>query len=446
MSKVTDKNKQIKDWYVSKFEDFENKLNGQSETFLHDLRKDALEKVKELDFPHRKVEEWKYTNVSPILKHNFEPAIKSGRQEVTKDELNKHLFTGFDYHLLVFVNGMFSEELSDIGDLEKGVVVGGLSKVMKDNPELVEKYITKYSSIDNIFNALNLAYSYDGAFVYVPDGKAIEKPVQVLYLNGDDENNLLITPRNLFIAGKNAEAKIITNYGKLSENPYFTNGLTELYLDKDSYLDFYKIQNESNQAYHIEKVDAHQEGKSHYTNYSLSFGGGLVRNDINTKLDDEWSTANYYGLYLGNEKQHIDHHTLIRHAKANCESNEIYKGILDDSARGVFNGKIYVDYDAQKTNAYQTNKGVLLSDKARMDTKPQLEIYADDVICSHGATVGHLDDKSYFYIRSRGVPAALAKSILIRAFASDVVDKVKIESLRESLNHLIFEHLHRVKI
>jgi len=217
-------------------------------------------------------------------------------------------------------------------------------------------------------------------------------------------------------------------------------------LGKNANLDLFKVQNENNNSYHIDTTNAEQNRDSIFSHYSMSFGGGIVRNDINSILKDEHSLCNYYGLSLGNESQHIDNHTLVDHAAPDCDSNELYKGILDDNARGVFNGKIMVRKDAQRTNAYQSNKTVLLSKNSNIDTKPQLEIYADDVKCSHGATVGHLDDLALFYVRSRGIPEELAKSMLIRAFANDVVEKVKIESLRNKLNHMIFAHLQRIEI
>ena len=346
------KNENIKDWYISNFKSFEEKLNGQSQSFFHNYRKDALKKFSELEFPTTKNEEWKYTNVSPILKYNFNLAFNSAKPELTKDVIQKYLFDGFEYHLLVFVNGIFSKELSNINELPKGAVVDRLNNILKTNPELIKEHISKYSKIDNSFNALNSAFSADGYVIYVPDGKIIEKPVQVLFLNGSENNDVLSLPRNIIIAGKNSQVKVITSFYGYKKSTYLTN----------------------------------------------------------------------------------------------CVSNELYKGILDDDSRGVFNGKIWVRPDAQKTNAYQSNKTILLSKNAKIDTKPQLEIYADDVKCSHGATIGRLDEQAYFYILSRGISPEYAKSMLIRAFANDVVEAVKIDELREQLNHMIFEHLHRIEI
>lgn len=437
-----------KEWYLNNFKSFEEKLNGESKTFLHDLRKSALTQLANTDFPSTKEEEWKYTNVSPILKQNFIPAVNLGikNSALSKEELKKYLFSGFDFYLMTFINGIFSEELSDLQGLPKGVVVDSLRLLMKKNPELINGKITKFVKAENAFNLLNRAYSTDGAVIIVKDGIAVDKPIQILNLTGDNKNPVLSVPHNMIIAGKNSQVSVVGVFASLVSNTHFTNSITEVFADESSIVDLYKIQNENDKSYHYEKVEAYQLKKSIFNHYNFAFGAEIVRNDINSTLDDENIETHYYGIYLANNKQLVDNHTFVDHAKPNCMSNELYKGILDDDARGVFNGKIIVRKDAQKTNAYQQNKTVLLSNKARVNTKPQLEIFADDVKCTHGATVGHLDDTAYYYIRTRGIPSELAKSMLIRAFANDVVEVVKIEPLREQLNHLIFEHLHRVEI
>lgn len=434
------------EWYVSNFKLFEEKLNGQSKSFLHDIRKYALKQLAELDFPTNKNEEWKYTNISPILKHNFIPAINTVLPKFSNSTIKEFLFRDFDYHLIVFVNGIYSENLSEVGELPVGVVLGSLNKLVKENPKLINGYINKLSKIDNAFNALNTAFASDGLVLIVPDGKIVEKPIQILYLNSSDKELVLAMPRNLIVAGKNSQVSVITNYRGFGEKIYFSNIITEVFVDEYAIVDLCKVQNENLESFHIEKVQAYQKKNSVFTHYNIGFGGAIVRNDINSVLDDENIETHYYGLYMANEKQHMDNHTFIDHAKPNCMSNEVYKGILDDYSRGVFNGKIIVRQDAQKTNAYQQNKTILLSKTATIDTKPQLEIFADDVKCSHGATVGHLDETSEFYIRSRGVPQELAKSMLIRAFANDVVETIKINPLKEQINHMIFDHLHRVEI
>ncbi|MDQ7817542.1 MAG: Fe-S cluster assembly protein SufD [Melioribacteraceae bacterium] len=435
-----------KEWYLSSFRKFEEKLNGESKSFLHDLRKEALAQLAEVDFPTTRDEEWKYTSVSPILKQNFIPAFNIDKQNISKEEIKKYFFSGFDFYTMTFINGIYSEELSDLQNLQKGVTVNSLSKLLRSNPKVISEQITKFVKTENAFNLLNRVYSTDGAVVIVPDGVIVEKPIQILFLNGHNDKLVLSIPHNLIVAGKNSQVSIITNYSALNSSVYFSNIITEVFAGESSIVDLYKIQNENDNSFHYEKVEAHQLKKSIFNHYNFTFGGEIVRNDINSTLDDENIETHYYGLYLGKGNQHIDNHTFVDHAKPNCMSNELYKGILDNEARGVFNGKIIVRKDAQKTNAYQQNKTVLLSKTAKINTKPQLEIFADDVKCTHGATVGHLDDTAYYYIRTRGIPAELAKSMLIRAFANDVVESVKIEPLRDQLNHMIFEHLHRVEI
>lgn len=445
---MTDKNKfdEIRDWYVSNFKSFESKLNGQSKTFLHDIRKDALTKLKELHFPTIKDEEWKYTNVTPLLKVNFQTPETLGKTDVTEEFVYKNSFTDFDYDRVVFVNGKFNSQLSVIGELPKGAVVTSLSEAITNHTDLVKKYIGKYSTVSNAFSAMNHAYSTDGLFIYLPKGKMLERPIQAFFISGSKVDRVLSTPRNLIVAEEGSAAKVIANYIGTEDNPYFTNTLTELHVDKNANIDLIKIQNEKKDSFHIDKTDVYQDRDSIFNHYSFTFGGALSRTDVNSLLNDENIECHYYGLYVGTEKQHMDHHTFVDHAKPNCMSNEVYKGILDDNSRGVFNGQIMVRPNAQKTNAYQSNKTVLLSENATIDTKPQLEIFADDVKCSHGATIGKLDQEAYFYIRSRGVQEKMAQSMLIHAFAGDVIEAVNIEQMRDQLNHKLFETLHRDEV
>ncbi len=440
-----DKNQNIKDWYLGNFKEFENKLNGQSKTYLHQLRKNAAEKLAGLNFPTLKDEDWKYTNIKPILDQQFR--ILDATVSQLDIDINKYLFDGFESHTLVFINGRYSEKLSSIGELPKGVIVDSLNNISKNNPELLQKYFKEGEGIDNAFNALNNAFAVDGLVVSVPDNIIVDKPIQALFLSGHKDEAVLSVPKNLIAAGTNSQVKIIANYYGISSSPYLKNITTDIHVGKDAIVDFYKIENEDDKnGYHIEKTQIYQEDRSTFSHYSINFGGKIVRNDLKSKLDGENIECNYYGLYLASGDQHIDNHTFVDHAKPNSVSNELYKGILDDNSKGVFSGKILVQQPAQKTNAYQSNKTVLLSDEASVDTKPQLEIYADDVKCSHGATVGHLDKTAYFYILSRGIPAELAKSMLIRAFVNDVIENIKIEPLKEKINHMIFEQLHRVEI
>lgn len=405
-------------------------------------KEEAIEKLENLGFPTLKHEEWRYTNVDSILKGKFTPVLDGAI--IDKTDLEGKFPGNFDSYRIVFVDGVYSPELSDKLDFSDGIVAGSLKEIHSDRKELVENYLGRANQIKTGFDALNEAFASDGFFAFIPRGKSIDKPIQVLFL-GVSEGKLN-TPRNLIVAEQNASAKFVFTYKGLTNNKYFTDTVNEIFADENSQIEIYKLQDESLEAFHIDKTSILQKNSSIVSHYSFSFGASLARNDINTVLDGENITANLYGLYLGGGKRHVDHHTFVDHAKPNSYSNELYKGILDDESNGVFGGKILVRKDAQKTNAYQSNKNVILTNKASVDTKPQLEIYADDVKCSHGATVGKLNEDAYFYIRSRGVPSEIAKSMLIRAFASDVIENVKIDELKEKLNHMIFDHLQRIEI
>lgn len=434
-----------KEWYLSHLAFLSKRLNGSYNNFLNEIRNISISKFSELDFPTKKHEEWKYTDVSPILRHNFIPSVLLDTSKLSNKEVEKYLFKDFDFYLAVIVNGVYDEILSNLKNLPKGLTISSLNKILKEKPELVNRYLPHLSNAENIFNALNNIYAYDGLVVILEENVITDKPIQILFINGNNENEILSSPKNLIIAKRNSQCSLIFNYRGFGDKRYFTNSTVDVFLDEGAVLDYYKIQEENSDSFHIEKVDVVQKSKSVFNQFNVNFGGELVRNDINSKLDGEYIETHFYGLYLVNGKQHIDNHTFIDHAMPNCMSNELYKGILDDESHGVFNGKIFVRPGAQKTNAYQQNKAILLSSKAKLDTKPQLEIFADDVKCTHGAAVGHLDEDAEFYIRSRGVPEELAKSILIRAFAYDVIELMKIEELKEQINHKIFEHLHRVE-
>lgn len=437
---------EAKNWYLSNLELLSKKINGTEKPLLHKIREKSIQKFTELNFPTKKNEEWKYTDITPILKHRFVPSLIVDNPQFSFEEINKYLFQDFDFYLVTLVNGIFYEQLSNINKLPEGVVIGSLKKLVNENQEILERYLNQFSEDENIFHALNNIYANDGSVIIIDENVTVDKPIQILFINGNDNNEVLSSPRNFIIANKNSKASFIYNYKGFGNQKYFLNSTVNVFIDEAAIVDYYKIQEENENSFHIEKIDVIQKSKSVFNQFNINFGGELVRNDINSKLDGENIETHFYGLYLANGKQHIDNHTFIDHIKPNCISNELYKGILDDESHGVFNGKIFVRPGAQKTNAYQQNKAILLSPNAKVDTKPQLEIFADDVKCTHGAAVGHLDESAEFYIRSRGVPEELAKSILIRAFAYDVIETIKIEELREQINHIIFKHLHRVEI
>ena len=423
----------IKKWYTDNFKKFEQSLNGEANLPIHRTRISAIEEFNKAKFPTLKDEEWKYTNIAPLLATRFEVSnLIPNTLHLIPNTL--HLIP--DTYTLVFVNGNYDEANSH--ELhEPGITLCSLKTAIKKYPEEVNLHIGKHAKTENsIFTALSTAYINDGVYLKVKSGKTLDKPVQVLYLNTSDDN-LLIQPRNLFIIGKNARAKVIETYHSEKENIYFTNTVTESVVDQHGNLEHIKIQEESPKAFHIATTAITLQRESTCATYNINFGGSLVRNDLNARFNGEHAHCTLNGLYLADGTQHIDNHTRIDHAVPNCESHESYKGVLDHSSRAVFNGKVFVHKDAQKTNAFQENKTVLLSDNARIDTKPQLEIFADDVKCSHGATIGKLSDQSIFYLRARGIGEELAKTIIINAFANDAVHTITIDAVRQQIEQSV---------
>lgn len=439
MSMPRVENINMKDWYISRFEAFENHLNGRTALPLHDLRKSAIGKFSELGFPGKRDEEWKYTNVSPILKHKFHiPAAEA--ESLSANALLPFTFPDLEENLLVFVNGRYSEGLSRVEAVSEGLIIGNLAEGLQENPSFIEAHLSNYANYETeAFTALNTAFANDGAFLYIPENVVLEKPIHLLFLSASGKNGYFLNPRNLILAGKNSRFKMVESHHYLNETVYFNNVVTEIVVQEDARVEHVRIQDEHRRAYHITTLQANQEAGSVYSILNIDMGGAIVRNNINIVLDGENCQARLIGFYMGSDKQHIDNHTLIDHAKPHCQSNELYKGVLGGKARGVFNGKVYVRPDAQKTNAYQNNKALLLTDDAAVNSKPQLEIFADDVKCSHGATVGQLDEEALFYLRTRGIPHDQAYSILQHAFASEVFNYITIDSVREKLGSVIFE-------
>jgi Fe-S cluster assembly protein SufD len=409
--------------------------------FLSQLQSDAKSKLGGMNFPTLKTEEWKYTNLKALLNSEFVHSSEYGEMEITSNDVDKLKFNNFESYLLIIVNGVLNKELSDIEELNKEIFVSTIAEASETYPELVEKYLSKIAVDKTAFDYLNLANFVDGLFIQIPNSKLLERPIQILNISNSKGSLTFSTSRNLIIVGENSESTIIQKYVGANEGKYFNNISTEIFIDKNGILNISKIELENMDSFHIDKTDVLQSRDSQLNHFNFTFGGKLVRTDINTELDGENIEATLNGLYIGKDSQHIDNNTFVNHSKPHCTSNELYKGILDDNSRGVFSGKILVERDAQQTNAYQNNNTILLSDNANVDTKPQLEIFADDVKCTHGATVGQLDESAMFYILSRGIPKEKAKQMLINAFAGSVVEGVKIEGLREEINNLIFERL-----
>ncbi len=429
-------------WVKSNFEQFEKSLNGEAKSSLHSLRRSAFEMFAQLGFPTNRNEEWRFTNVSQIAKANFKSPQKSNISSVSKEDIEQFIIEKSAKHFLVFVDGFFAEDLSTLDSLPNGVVIENLSAAIQSNK--TTQYLSSVAKPEeNPFNALNAAFIQDGVYISIPDNVEIENPIYCLFLSSGDDAPVAVHPRNLILAGKHSKCNVVEYYSCLKENVYLTNTITEIILDESASVNHTKLQRESEQAFHIGTTHVYQNAASNFISNSIALGGAIVRNNVLSKLDGEGSECTLNGLSLATGHQLIDNHTTIDHAKSNCPSHELYKSILDQKSRGVFNGKIFVRKDAQKTDAKQTNKTLLLSDEATIDTKPQLEIFADDVKCTHGATVGQLDANQVFYLRSRGFSKEQARDTLTTAFANDVIDRINNELLREKLYAMIFEKLHQ---
>lgn len=432
----------VEDRFVSAFEMNDgHTLNGSNAT-IQGLRRKAIERFQQLGIPGRKSEMWKYSHaeLGQALRRPFKvlpSAVAS--PGVNIDNL---LIPGLDAHVVVTVDGRFSRELSDIGELPQGVIVTGLADAAVHHADLVNRYLDSAANVeDEPFTALNTAFIQDGIFVYVPKSAVVEKPLHVIGLLSASEE-AFIQPRNLFVFEENSHAKLIETNHATGSSTIFTNTIEEIIVAARANVDYYKVQDEGDQASQVNGTYVHQGRESVFSVHTTTLSGGLVRNNLTVTLDDEHIESHLIGLVLPTGKQHVDVHTLIDHAKPNCVSNELYKYVLDDESEGVFNGKVFVRRDAQQTNAYQQNKSILLTESARMNAKPELEIYADDVRCSHGATTGQLDAEALFYLRSRGLTLKQARALLLLAFARDVVEYIKIDELRDWVDSRVQERFH----
>jgi Fe-S cluster assembly protein SufD len=414
--------------------------------WLCELRNTGIQRFAELGFPTTKDEDWRFTDVTPIKQATF-TAPGPGDCDVPA-LLQQYNCSEWSGHRMVFIDGRYSPDQSAIGALPAGVTVDGLAAVLAANPATVQPHLTTHAGKEaspvaerngNPFTALNTGYIEDGAAIIVPDNVDTEVAVNVFYISTAATPDAVTQPRTLVVAGKHSKVTVTENYLAAGDGAYFTNAVTEVALAANANVDHYKVQRESYEAYHMAAMYVHAGRDSHFASHSITLGGAISRNTIAAQLDDENIECTLNGLYLGQGRQLIDNHTCIEHAKPNCNSYEIYKGIVDDKARAVFNGRIHVWADAQKTDALQTNRTLLLSDDARINTKPELEIYADDVRCTHGATVGQLDEKSIFYLRSRGIDKTRARAILTYAFACEAIANIALEPVRATIEQVLVE-------
>ncbi len=410
--------------------------------WLAPLRQAGLARYTELGLPTLRDEDWRFTNVAPIAKLPFQPVLEPAIDGVTAAALRELTFANLPGVKLVFVNGHYAAALSQPANLPAGIKVSNLASALATEPALLEQHLGRYAqSADNGFAALNQAFFVDGGFVHVPAGQTLETPVQFIYVSTGRQNGAAIHPRNLVIAGANSQVTVLESYVSLGGSGYFTNAVTELFAGDNARLEFVKFQDEALDAFHIAGFHGEFGRTSNVNVHSFALGAKLSRNDIRTKLAGEGLECILNGLYLTRGEQLADHHMVVEHAQPHCASHEYFNGILDDKSKGVFHGRILVRPIAQKTDAKQTNKNLLLSDDASANTKPQLEIYADDVKCTHGATIGQLNEESIFYLRSRGIGPETARRMLIHAFAGEIIERIRHEPAREELDKLVWERL-----
>ncbi|TVQ76469.1 MAG: Fe-S cluster assembly protein SufD [Flavobacteriales bacterium] len=428
----------FKDKLLSSFIVFENQLNGGKNTPFHQQRRKAIDVFEEKGFPTVKNEEWKYTNLKPIFNKDYNVFLSSEESLEFRD-VRRFFLSESDTYKIVFINGFFASWLSSTTHQNYDVCT--FSAALERHRDIIDKYAGSIGRNEDNFTALNTSFAREGAFIHVPDGRAVEKPIEIIFLTTNNENNTFSQPRNLVVVGRNASCCVVERHQSLGEQASVSNSVTEIFADEGAQVTYHKIQNDGENASLIDSTTVKQKKDSTVTIHTFSFGGKVTRNNLEFDLEEPGATANLYGISILNNRQLVDNHTVVNHIAPHCQSNELYKGIYDDNARGVFNGKVHVYPHAQKTNAFQENNNLLLADTASVDTKPQLEIYADDVKCSHGCTIGQLDEDALFYLRQRGIPFKEAQALLMFAFTTDALQNLGIPELKNKLNRLIARKL-----
>ena len=386
------------------------------------------------------MEAWKYTSLAALQQVDFSIFPKEDTTLEYRD-VKPFFLHEIDTYKIVFIDGIYSSYLSETthDGVDICLMSAALSKPMYR--PIIDVYFNKIASREDSLTSLNTAFTKEGAYIYIPKNKAPRKPVEILHFSTGNEAALLLQPRNLIIVEENAELQVIERHQSLTSNEVLTNAVTEIFAGKNSNVDYYKVQNDERTASLVDNTYIDQKGGSQVSVHTFSFGGKLTRNNLNFYQDGERINSILKGVTILGDKQHVDHHTLVHHQQPNCESHQDYKGIFGSRSTGVFNGKIIVDQLAQKTNAFQQNNNLLISDKAEVNTKPQLEIFADDVRCSHGCTIGQLDEEAQFYLRSRGIPEKEADALLMYAFANNVLESVRIPEVKARINKLIAKKL-----
>lgn len=429
---------ELKEKLLSSFMAFEEKIDVTSD--LHEIRTEALKNFEIKGFPTKKEEAWKYTSLNAVLKNDFSVFPKQ-ENSINFTDVKKYFLHEIDTYKVVFIDGVFSSFMSSTTHDGLDVCLMSSALTKPKYKEIIDTYFNKIAAKDDSLTSLNTAFANEGAYINIPKNKVADKPIEIMYLSTGNEAALMVQPRNLIIVGKNAQVQIIERHQSLNSNPVLTNAVTEIFAQERAIVDYYKIQNDVHSANLIDNTFIAQKGQSTTSVHTFSFGGNITRNNLNFYHQGEHIESILKGITIIGDKQLVDHYTLVRHAEPNCESHQNYKGIYDGNATGVFNGKIYVEKEAQKTDAFQQNNNILLSDKATINAKPQLEIFADDVKCSHGCTIGQLDESAMFYMQSRGIPQKEAKALLMYAFSNEVIESIRIPELKNRITKLIASKL-----
>lgn len=427
----------LKDKLISSFWAFDG--HKDDDAYLQKIRTEAIKSFKEKGFPTKKEEAWKYTSLNRLLKNDFSVFSRKENALEYRDVKN-YFIHEIDSYKIVFIDGKYASHLSQT--THEGIDVCLMSSALT-KPKyriLIENYFNNIAQKDSL-TSLNTAFSNEGAYIHIPKNKIVSKPIQIIHLSTGNEAAIMLNPRNLIVVDENSHVQIIERHQSLTDNPVLTNSVTEMYVNKRAIVDYYKIQNDNSNASLIDNSYINQKQESICSVHTFSFGGKLTRNNLNYYQNGERINSILKGITIIGDKQHVDHNTLVHHTEPNCESHQDYKGVYGENSTGVFNGKIIVDKIAQKTNAFQSNKNILISDKATINTKPQLEIFADDVKCSHGCTIGQLDESALFYLRSRGIPEKEAKALLMYAFSNNVLSSVQIPELKQRINKIIANKL-----
>jgi Fe-S cluster assembly protein SufD len=423
----------LKEKIIDSYVAFEDGVNVNSE--IHDIRSKAFQNFEKVGFPTKKMEAWKYTSLNAVLKEDYSIFPDKGKA-VTLAEVKKFFIHDIDTYKVVFIDGKYSSFLSETTHDHIDVCLMSSALTKSKYKPIIETYFNKAAKQDNL-TSLNTAFAKEGAYIYIPKNTEVEKPIQIVNFTTGSEDATMTQPRNLIVVEQNAHVQIIERHQSLTTNAVLTNSVTEVFADRHATVDYYKIQNDATTASLVDNTYIEQQSESEVAVHTFSFGGNITRNNLNFYQKGEHINSILKGITIIEGKQHVDHHTLVHHIEPNCESHQDYKGIYDERSTGVFNGKVIVEKEAQKTNAYQQNNNILVSDRSTINAKPQLEIFADDVKCSHGCTIGQLDEQALFYMQQRGIPKKEARALLMYAFANTVLESVKIPEVKDRITKLI---------